>query len=104
MLFEEFLQSDDSRCFEGVTCKYGGKCQKVGNAFECVCPASCLPSSLQVCGSDGGTYQSLCHLKQSSCRLQKAVSLAYAGSCEKGFLFCMFHFGICGWLIVSEAF
>lgn len=44
------------------------------------CPSN--PSRRQVCGSDGITYPSACHLKGMACRRGKAIPIAYKGKCK----------------------
>lgn len=43
-------------------------------------------SSLQqkglVCGTDGNTYNSACHMREAACRKGKAIPLAYSGRCK----------------------
>ncbi|XP_077293817.1 follistatin [Arctopsyche grandis] len=59
---------------------------------HCVkCTHSCsrsLPSSQHdtrpVCGTDGNTYPSACHLQNAACRAGRAIPLAYRGPCNPG--------------------
>ncbi|KAJ8979081.1 hypothetical protein NQ317_015070, partial [Molorchus minor] len=44
------------------------------------CPAP--PKRRQVCGSDGITYPSACHLREKACRKGKAIPIAYKGPCR----------------------
>lgn len=58
---------------------------------HCVkCTHSCsrsLPSSQHdtrpVCGTDGNTYPSACHLQNAACRAGRAIPLAYRGPCNR---------------------
>lgn len=53
---------------------------------HCVkCATYCTPGmspSRLVCGSDGRTYQSACHLREAACRMGKAIPIAYKGRCK----------------------
>ena len=44
-----------------------------------------LNSLLNFLGNDGVTYESLCHLHQASCLLQKPIIFDYDGHCSKYF-------------------
>lgn len=60
------------------------------------CAAASAPSPLgplgalggstpgQVCGVDGVTYDSTCHLRQAACYSSKAIPVAYRGKCRRG--------------------
>lgn len=65
-----------------VQCKLNEECviNKYGIA-ACECISDCEPIVRPVCGSDGLTYDSNCHLQQSSCQLKTAVTVAYNGVC-----------------------
>ncbi|KAJ8962668.1 hypothetical protein NQ318_001062 [Aromia moschata] len=41
------------------------------------------PARRQVCGSDGLTYPSACHLREKACRKGKAIPIAYKGPCQE---------------------
>ncbi|ESO09150.1 hypothetical protein HELRODRAFT_169094 [Helobdella robusta] len=79
------VKKNGKRCVNDLNCKYGGKCKKVGQNIECVCPASCVESSVSslsaVCASNGLTYSSECHLAQFSCRSQVDITLQHYGPC-----------------------
>ncbi|XP_065218165.1 agrin-like isoform X2 [Planococcus citri] len=65
-----------------VKCKSNEECiiNKYGIA-ACECISDCEPIIRPVCGLDGVTYDSFCHLQQSSCQLKSNVTLAYNGVC-----------------------
>lgn len=51
---------------------------------HCRCGDTC-PSDFQpVCGSDGRSYSSQCHLQQEACRSQRHLRILYKGLCESG--------------------
>ncbi|XP_076059065.1 agrin-like isoform X2 [Oratosquilla oratoria] len=65
-----------------VRCSGGKQCaiNQYGVAM-CECPQWCQPVVIPVCGTDGITYNSLCHLEKEVCTRQLSVSLAYVGMC-----------------------
>ncbi|XP_063239234.1 follistatin isoform X2 [Bacillus rossius redtenbacheri] len=48
-------------------------------AQRCAAPAA---ASKAVCGADGVTYQSACHLREAACLKGKAIPVAYKGRCK----------------------
>ena len=69
---------DKKRCtIQGQTCVV-----KENNRAECRCRDSC-PDSIgeEVCGSDGITYESSCHLDMTSCKLG-GITMISTGKCQ----------------------
>ena len=51
---------------------------------ECSCPTcDSTPGADAVCGSDGRTYASSCHVESASCRMKKDIKVAKRGACGK---------------------
>ena len=46
------------------------------------CPLKCQ-NGTKVCGSDGNTYNSMCHLKRANCASNQLITRAHQGKCEK---------------------
>ncbi|XP_030828509.1 agrin-like [Strongylocentrotus purpuratus] len=47
------------------------------------CPLQCAPSTKQVCGSDGYTYDSVCHMRMEACRTRdRSLIVNYSGPCQ----------------------
>ncbi|XP_015670663.1 follistatin isoform X2 [Protobothrops mucrosquamatus] len=83
--------------------QYQGKCKKTcrdvlcpgsstcvvdqnnnANCVTCnrICPEPTLPEQY-LCGNDGITYASACHLRKATCLLGRSIGLAYEGKCIK---------------------
>ncbi|PAA74838.1 hypothetical protein BOX15_Mlig009437g1 [Macrostomum lignano] len=75
---------------ENATCPNNALCVpavNVDNLYRCVCPNTCWnvgdsEDSGEVCGSDGRTYPSLCHLMRASCHAVYQVKAMYRGRCN----------------------
>lgn len=72
------------------TCLYGAVCKSnpsVGpmssvNSTQCVCPSTVCPYLQQyVCGDDGITYESECHLTATRCTKQRMINIVHRGVC-----------------------
>lgn len=74
----------------GVRCRHGRSCLLDQNlSAHCVkCARRCTLSAKQsaqlkpVCGVDGQTYKSACHLRAAACRAGRAIAIAYRGPCR----------------------
>lgn len=71
-------------CLNNTACWEGAHCvvDRLG-AAECRCPEPtvCETSVRPVCGSDGHTYESACHLERIGCNKRSGVRAAYDGHC-----------------------
>lgn len=63
------------------------------NHVTCECDINCeIFDPMLLCGSDGVTYESLCHLKQTKCLQQRPIKIVNHDTCGKleKFTFCFF--------------
>ncbi|XP_044087947.1 follistatin isoform X1 [Neovison vison] len=94
-----------ARCKEQpeLEVQYQGKCKKTcrdvfcpgsstcvvdqtNNAYCVTCNRICpepTSSEQYLCGNDGVTYSSACHLRKATCLLGRSIGLAYEGKCIK---------------------
>ncbi|CAJ0957416.1 unnamed protein product, partial [Mesorhabditis belari] len=72
-------------------CEFYSVCVSDGKgAGKCECPVECplnntstdKDTSGAVCGTDGVTYSSECHLRRSACQRRKFVVVAFFGKCD----------------------
>nr|XP_033777434.1 agrin isoform X2 [Geotrypetes seraphini] len=70
-------QGDCKSCGSTI-CSFGAQCVD----GQCVCPQCDRQPYLQVCGSNGITYDSKCHLQTASCQQKKVIELSRIGPCE----------------------
>lgn len=82
-LLNVLTEQSAGSCAE-LECRYNAVCQLNNGVAECICPSSCHTTNLTltVCGTDGLTYASACHLRLSACRLQKDTLVAHYGPCQ----------------------
>ena len=68
-----------------VKCEFNAKCNKrADRTTECVCPICNSGSKTKaICGSDGKTYASYCHLNSASCRMKKKITVIKDEPCGK---------------------
>ena len=67
-----------------VKCEHYGKCfVKFEGTTECICPYCSGNDVAPVCGSDGFTYASECHLRVASCKTQSLIAVASSSPCSK---------------------
>ena len=66
-----------------MKCAFGGRCvvSKDGRG-ECSCGRCVSTSGMDpVCGSDGKTYASYCHIESAMCKMRKEIKVAKRGAC-----------------------
>ncbi|CAH8670707.1 unnamed protein product [Schistosoma margrebowiei] len=66
-------------------CRWQGeKCQvDINGQAKCTCPEPCPSVVSPVCGSDGVTYDSTCHLERTACQKMREIRVIYSGECSK---------------------
>ena len=52
-----------------------------------ICPEPTSPE-MYLCGNDGVTYASACHLRKATCLLGRSIGLAYEGKCISKYACC----------------
>ncbi|XP_047025753.1 agrin-like [Helicoverpa zea] len=80
----ESTQLPATNC-DHMTCYFGAHCTVRSGLATCECGTSeCPPADgPSVCGSDGRTYLSACHLRTHSCRTQTDVVVQAFGPCSE---------------------
>ncbi|KAK6734706.1 hypothetical protein RB195_018103 [Necator americanus] len=68
-------------------CQYYSFCVVENGKVECRCPTECYQKHssdqlVPVCGTDGVTYSSECHLRKSACQQKKFIVVAFEGKCD----------------------
>ena len=65
-------------------CNFGSTCMIniMSNLITCECDINCeMVNEMNLCGNDGVTYSSLCHLKQTKCLQQRSIKIINHNSC-----------------------
>ncbi|VUZ52156.1 unnamed protein product [Hymenolepis diminuta] len=77
------FSKDVNPCLE-QSCQWPGEeCRvDIQGRKICVCPESCPAIVVPVCGSDGVTYDSVCHLLRTACHTKTHIWTVYAGPCS----------------------
>jgi agrin len=81
----EISYEDSCDLCKNVVCPNYSICVKDSNGFgtSCVCSTTTCKTDLRpVCGSDGETYQSICHLQLHSCQIKTPITLKHDGNCD----------------------
>lgn len=72
------------------SCKFGAECEEDSEdeAFKCRCDIVCSHhNDNPVCGTDGNSYDTPCHVREASCQRQLRIDIKHVGRCsmkEKG--------------------
>ncbi|KAM7543237.1 hypothetical protein Aperf_G00000000278 [Anoplocephala perfoliata] len=83
VLFDDICAADVNPCLE-QSCNWPGEeCRvDIQGQKTCVCPENCPAIVVPVCGSDGITYDSVCHLLRTACLTKSHIWAVYAGPCS----------------------
>ena len=71
-------------------CDFYGHCIDDGIEEKCICPDECADVYIPVCGDNGITYTSACHLQLDSCVKQIKITIQHSGDCGM----CFFNFNL----------
>ncbi|VDK22433.1 unnamed protein product [Taenia asiatica] len=82
ILFDDNCAAGLNPCLEQGCPWPGEECRvDIQGRKTCVCPERCPAIVVPVCGSDGITYDSICHLLRTACLKKKHIWAVYAGQC-----------------------
>ncbi|XP_068196495.1 tomoregulin-1 [Antennarius striatus] len=66
------------------TCKYGAECDEDSEDVWCICNIDCSGHNLNpVCGTDGGSYNNPCLVREASCMKQEQIDVQHLGRCSE---------------------
>ena len=68
-----------------LSCEFGAKCRvRSDKSAECTCDI-CEPDSKAnpICGKDGKTYSSYCHLRAAGCKQRQVIMILKNEPCGK---------------------
>lgn len=84
LLTAESTQLPATSC-DRMTCYFGSYCLIRSGLAACDCTVKECPKTVapSVCGSDGRTYLSACHLRNHACRTQSDVVVQAFGPCSE---------------------
>ncbi|KAG7200063.1 hypothetical protein KM043_000512 [Ampulex compressa] len=75
------------RCGQGRSClldqNLSPHCVKCARRCPQAPPHHRIAGARPVCGADGNTYKSACHLRLAACRAGRAIPVAYKGHCKQ---------------------
>ncbi|KAM4718309.1 tomoregulin-1-like [Anableps anableps] len=64
-------------------CKFGAECDEDSEDLLCMCNIVCNGhNDNPVCGSDGLTYDTPCHVREASCLKQLKIDIKHVGRCQ----------------------
>ncbi|XP_008293861.1 tomoregulin-1-like [Stegastes partitus] len=64
-------------------CKFGAECDEDSEDVLCMCNIVCNGhNDNPVCGSDGATYDTPCHVREASCLKQLKIDIKHVGRCQ----------------------
>uniref|UniRef100_A0A8C6T670 Transmembrane protein with EGF-like and two follistatin-like domains 1b n=1 Tax=Neogobius melanostomus TaxID=47308 RepID=A0A8C6T670_9GOBI len=64
-------------------CKFGAECDEDSEDLICMCNIVCNGHNENpVCGSDGETYPTPCHVREASCLKQTKIDIRHVGRCS----------------------